>query len=88
MVSLKKHVLEQWSGVGCVCMCMCMCKCSRQHYVDSFHDLLSLVERVVPAMDVWLRLRTLCSRGSELSLDHIVLCLCLARCQKRQENRL
>jgi len=49
---------------------------------------LSLVERVVPAMVVWLILRTLCSRGSEISLDHIVLCLCLARCQKRHENRL
>lgn len=49
---------------------------------------LSLVERVVPAMVVWLRLRTLCSRGSEISLDHIVLCLYLARCQKQQENRL
>lgn len=40
-----------------------------------------LVERAVPAMVVWLGLRTFCSKGSEISLVHIVLCLCLARCQ-------
>lgn len=40
-----------------------------------------LVKRAVPTMVVWLSLRTFCSKGSEISLVHIVLCLCLTRCQ-------
>lgn len=75
----NEHELNWMVSVWAVSVCVC--KCCRQHNVDSIHDLLSLVERVEPAMLVWLSLRTFCSRGSEISWDHIVLCLCLARCQ-------
>lgn len=45
-----------------------------------------LFERVVPAMLVWMGLRTFCSKGSEISLVVIVLCLCLARCQNERKT--